>query len=762
MSASSDDRRVLPHPAPPFRGVIRETAEDSRSHFSPRVRAPQGAPNVLLVMTDDVGFAAASTFGGLIDTPTLDQLAEGGLVYNNFHTTAVCSPSRAALLTGRNHHAVGTGIIPEVATGFPGYNSEIPKNAATIASILKYNGYSTAMFGKHHNVPISQISTSGPFDNWPTSLGFEHFYGFIGSQTDQWAPALIQGTSRIRPPEGQHLDQLLADDLIRWLRNQKAAAPKQPFFAYLAPGTAHAPIQAPRAWIEKFQGRFDQGWNKAQEDIFARQKNAGIIPRTAQLNPLPAHISAWSDLTTDQRRIAARLMEVYAAQVAHFDHQFGRVIAELERMDELDNTLIIFIQGDNGASTQGGRLGTTNDLGALINRPPEPESWLLDSIDLLGGPDAKAHYPAGWAMAMNTPFRYAKRIASHLGGTRTGMVVSWRTHIQRTGGIRPQFQHLIDIAPTILEAAKLPPPEIVDGTPQQSLDGKSMMAGFNDTEAPAVPRVQYFEILGNRAIYANGWMASTTPPKAALAAAFNEPPPSPTAYQWELYNLRRDFSQSTDLARQNPEKLESLKKLWWKEARDNDVLPIDNSVTRARFTAEQRAHVPSRSRYTYWGPGVELERANVAPILNRSYSLNAHVIIPERAGQGVMTSVGSKFSGWSFFLKDGRPVVVEAFSDQPRHHFRLTADEVVTPGPAVIGYEVRYRADEPGVDVSLHINGRQVGSAYFPHRVRMVDQGESFAIGEDIGIPVATDYTDGGPFNGQIEKVHIDILDHLE
>ena len=758
QAQTMEERQVLPIATKPFAGKIGDTATTSMPAFPEKPKAPQGAPNVLLVMTDDVGFAGSSVFGGLIPTPNLDRLAKAGLRYNNFNTTAMCSPSRAALLTGRNHHAVGMGALPDFSTGYPGYLGEISKDAATVAEILKGNGYNTAMFGKHHDAPVSEVSMTGPFTNWPSSLGFEYFYGFMGSQTDQWAPALIRDTQRAVYKPGDHLDKMLADDAINWIHNQKAADPDRPFFIYLAPGSAHAPLQAPKDWIEKFKGKFDQGWDAAREQIFKQQKAAGIVPANTKLTARPDFVPAWSSLTADQKKAAARLMEVYAAQLAYQDDQFGRLVAELKRMGQLDNTLIIFVEGDNGASPEGGLHGTTNDTGALVNRPPEPDEWLVDSLDRMGGPNAHSHYPIGWAWAMNTPFRYFKRIGSHLGGIRNGMVLSWPAKIQATGGIRTQFSHLIDVAPTILEAATIPAPRQVNGIPQQPMDGTSLQYSFASAKTPEKSRSQYFELLTNRSIYQNGWMASTTPPPAGLEMAVNAGKHvEPTDYAWELYDLKTDFSQAHDLAAKHPEKLAELKEAWLKEARENKVLPLDNQLTPARVTAEIRARVPARSSYVYWGSGVDLERGNVAPILQKSYTLTASVTIPREGGKGVLAAVGDRFGGWSFYLKDGLPVVTEAYSDQPRHHFKLAGAERVPAGPAKIAYEVKYVPNSTAIDLTISVNDKKVGSGRFPNRIFMVDQGESFSVGRDLYAPVTDDYEGEGSFNGTIDKVQIDM-----
>ncbi|MGH6781064.1 MAG: arylsulfatase, partial [Sphingomonadaceae bacterium] len=506
---------ILPVPEAPFAGKIGETYADSVAAMPKPVRAPAGAPNVLLILTDDVGFAAASTFGGPVPTPSLDRLAARGLIYNRFHTTAMCSPTRASLLTGRNHHAVATGLITDLATGFPGYWATIPRSAATVAEILRQNGWNTGFFGKHHNVPGALTSAAGPFDLWPTGLGFEYFYGFVGGDTNQWRPKLYRGTT---PVEHRHhpdrtLDSDLSTDLIHWIHNQQAAAPDKPFFAYLAPGSAHAPHQAPADWIARFKGKFDQGWDRLREESFARQKALGIIPADTALTPRPEAVPAWDSLSPDERRVHARMMEVYAGMLAYQDAEIGRVLAELDRMGEAENTLVLFIEGDNGASAEGGPEGDSNEIGVLANGVREDTGWLLKLMPEMGGPESYQIFSAGWAWATNAPFAWTKQVASHLGGIRNGLVVSWPKGIAARG-IRSQFSHVTDIMPTILDATGVAMPRAVNGAEQQRVDGVSLTYSFADADAPERHRTQYFELMGNRGIYADGWFANTTPRRA--------------------------------------------------------------------------------------------------------------------------------------------------------------------------------------------------------------------------------------------------------
>ncbi len=554
-------QEVLPRPEPPFKGKIGRTTRDSKPDFPKEVQAPKGAPNILLVLTDDVGFAASSPFGGPIATPTFDRLAQSGLRYTQFHTTALCSPTRAALITGRNHHSIATGVIMEMATGYPGYNSLMPKSVGTIGQVLRENGYSTSWYGKNHNVPDWHSSQVGPFDLWPTGLGFDYFYGFLGGDTDQWHSALFENTRPIEAEEQRgdkptHFDQLMADKAIAWIRMQHAVAPAKPFFVYYAPGSAHAPHHAPKEWIAKFKGQFDQGWDKVREETFARQKRMGVIPASAKLTPRPKEIPAWDSLSADQKRLYARMMEVYTAALAYCDYQIGRVIDAIAALGELDNTLIIFIQGDNGASAEGTLQGTTNEVGTAGNGVEETLPYLLSMIDELGGPKTYNHYPVGWAHATDTPFQWTKQVASHFGGTRNGMVISWPARIKDKGAIRTQFHHVIDVVPTILEVTGLRFPAVLDGVKQKPIEGVSMAYSFDNPNAPSRRTTQYFELVGNRAIYDHGWMASTTPlrlPWVTFGAS-----PNPDDFKWELYNIAEDFSQAENLAAKNPAKLREL------------------------------------------------------------------------------------------------------------------------------------------------------------------------------------------------------------
>lgn len=745
---------ALPKSPEVFAGTIGRTYADSKPAMPQAARAPEGAPNVLLVLTDDVGFAASSTFGGPIPTPNLDRLASEGLRYNRFHTTAMCSPTRAALLTGRNHHAVGSGIVTDLAAGYPGYSGIMPKSAATVAEVLKLNGYSTAMFGKHHNVQPGASSEAGPFDQWPSGWGFEYFYGFVGAETNQFTPALYRGSSRVEAPEGVMLDQALIDDAIRWVHNQQAAAPGKPFFLYYAPGTAHAPHQAPKEWIAKFKGQFDSGWDRMRDETFARQERLGIVPANTQLTPRPPGIPVWKTISPGLKQTTARMMEVYAAMLAHQDHQFGRLIDELARMGELENTLVLFIEGDNGASAEGQVFGHTNPMGNFANGAAETEAEQLAMLDEFGGSNTNQNWAAGWAWATNTPFRWTKQIASHLGGMRNGLVVSWPARIEARG-LRAQFHHVIDIAPTILEAAGLPQPAMVNGVPQQRVDGVSMVYSFGSATAPGRRTTQYFEMMGNRAIYHEGWMASTSPTRATWLTEPLAVKASPADYDWELYDLERDFSQARNLAARNPRKLAELRALFEQEAERNDVYPLDDRLDLPRFAGAVALGPKPRPSYVYWGKDVSVP-AELAPTFRGSFTLTAE--IDTSAGDsGVLAALGGKFAGWSFYLKEGRPVVLMAGAHRPDRVYRVEAGEPVPRGASMVRYEFVSEGLGRGGLMRISIDGHEVGQGRIERTiVRTVEMTDTFDIGFDGDTPVTDDYEGEGRFEGEIRKLTVE------
>lgn len=751
QGAGDVDRRVLPVQQSPFRGRIGATHEASRPDYAPPVRAPAGAPNVLLIMTDDVGFGATGTFGGATPTPNLDRLAARGLRYTRFHTTAMCSPTRAALLTGRNPHTVGTGYLADGNAGYPGYNGEIPRSAATIAKTLRLNGYNTAMIGKHHNVPGGQKSAAGPFDLWPTGLGFEHFYGFLGGDTDQWRPLLYRNTERVQdtPRAGETLDHLFVEDAVSWLHTQKAAAPDKPFFLYLAPGTAHAPHQAPAEWIAKFKGQFDGGWDQLRGETLKRQIALGVAPRGAKLTPRPEAIPAWSSLSATEQAANARMMEVFAGMLAYQDAQIGRLLDELDRMGQADNTLVIFIQGDNGGSAEGGVSGSMNEIGTMANGVVETAQSKAAMMDRMGGPGTYQLFPVGWAWATNSPFQWTKQVASHLGGTRNGMVVSWPARIREQGEVRSTFAHVVDIAPTILEAAGLPAPVTVEGAAQQPIDGHSMVDSFA-SDTPEKPRTQYFELAGSRAIYKDGWFANTTPGRLPWQLSGGSTPISD--YGWELYDLRKDFSQSTNLAAKEPERLAQMKALWASEAERSQVFPLDDRLGgRALGSREPK----QRKQFVYWSGGLTLPASDGPPFGFGSFSLTADIVVPEAGASGVLLANGSQFAGWSFFLDKGRPAMTHAVSIQPGGQFRVAATKAVSPGPAQIRYDYESRGLMRGGAVRISVNGELVAEGDIARSALVVANGD-LETGQDRGEPV-TNYADGADFSGAIRKISVDL-----
>ena len=750
--------KVLPPPAPAFRGTINLRAKDSIPDFPQPMQAPKGAPNVLLILLDDVGFGASSAFGGPCQTPVLEALAKRGLRYTQFHTTALCSPTRAALITGRNHHAVHSAAITEAATGFPGYDSVMQKDTATVAEVLKLNAWNTAWFGKNHNVPDWQTSQAGPFDLWPTGLGFEHFFGFIGGDTHQWRPAAIEGTKPVEPyldnPD-YHFDDDLADRAVKWIRTQQAVAPEKPFFLYYAPGATHAPHHPRKEWVKKYAGTFDAGWDAIREETLARQKKLGIVPADTKLVPLAPGIPAWSSLTAEQKKVYARMMEVYAGFLEQTDHNAGRVIDAIEEAGELDNTLILFIVGDNGASAEGSAQGLLNEM-TFFNGVKEDPAKVLARVDDIGSWQTYNHYPIGWAHAMCTPFQWTKQIASHYGGTRNGLVISWPKGIAESGGIRTQWHHVIDVVPTIYEACGVTPPEVVNGIGQKAIDGVSMSYSFADAAAPSRRTTQYFEMIGNRAIYHDGWVACTTPPV---------PPWDPGAaevdaidgYQWELYHTDADFSQSENLAASHPEKLRDLQLLFYTEAARHDVLPIDNSKTARLDPAIRPSLTRGRTKFTY-GDGMTRIPEGASPNLkNTSFRITADVDVEEKAS-GMIITQGGLFGGMGLFLRDGRPVYHSNFVDIA--HTEIAGREPLSPGRHVVA--LRFAYDGGGIGkggmATLEVDGKPVAEGRIERTIPIrVTLDESLDVGEDTGTPVTTSYDVPFRFDGKVDRVVIDL-----
>ena len=760
--AEDFNRSMLPIPDQPFKGKIGLRAGDSVKDFPKEVKAPEDAPNVLLILTDDVGFGASSTFGGPIPTPTMDRIANEGIRFNQFHTTALCSPTRAALLTGRNHHSVSTGGIMEIGVGYPGYNTLISQSKRGLGDILKLNGYNTAWFGKNHNVPDWHTSQAGPFDLWPIGLGFEYFYGFIGGDTSQWAPAIVENTRPIEPPHDDpdyNFDEDMADKAIAWLRMQKAVAPNKPFFAYYAPGTAHAPHHAPKAWIEKFKGRFDLGWDKQREQTFAKQKEMGIIPTNTELTVRSPGIDAWDSLNADQKKLFARMMEVYAGALSHADHQMGRIIDAIEEMGELDNTLVIYIQGDNGASAEGSPQGLLNEM-TFFNNIPEKFEEVLGRMDELGGPTTFNHYPIGWAHAMDTPFQWTKQIASHFGGTRNALAISWPKRIKAKGEVRSQFHHVIDILPTVLEAAGLEAPTLVYGVQQAPIEGVSMAYAFADAAAPSERTTQYFEMFANRAIYDDGWVATTTPtsPPWVSVAVATDPI---DGFDWELYNVAQDFSQSQNLAESNPEKLRELQRLFYIEAVKYDVLPLDNTKVERLDVNNRPSNIRGLSEFTYYDGMIRIPEGSAPDLKNKSFGISAVVEIPEDGAEGVLMTQGGRFAGVGLYVLDSRPVFHYNLAGVER--YKVAGPDKLEPGRHVVTLDFVYDGGGVGKggQATLTVDGREVASEKFPQTIAFrISMDETLDIGEDTGTPVSEDYHVPFNFTGKLEKVTINITDH--
>lgn len=724
--------------------------------------APEGAPNVVVVLLDDVGFGAASTFGGPAETPALDALAEEGLRYNRFHTTGICSPTRASLLTGHDPHAAGVGTVLNSANDRRGYEGVLRPETAVVAEVLRQQGYSTAAFGKWHLTPDWEVSPAGPFDRWPTGAGFETFYGFLGGETDQYDPVLYSGTTPIQRPdrENYHLTEDLVDQAIAWMQMQESVTPDRPFFLYLATGATHAPLQAPREWLERYRGRFDQGWDAMREEIFARQKKLGVIPEDAELTPRPDELMAWDRLSAAEQRVAARLMEAYAAFLAHTDAQVGRLVQSLKDSGQYDNTLFVYIVGDNGSSAEGGPQGAISYMGPLQGLAESTEHQ-LSRLEDIGLPDSYAQYPAGWAWALTTPFQWVKQVASHLGATRNPMVVTWPRTISDAGGLRSQFAHVNDIVPTILDAAGIEPPREVGGVRQRPMDGRSLLPSFLDADAPEHRRTQYFEVHGHRALYHDGWMASAYHGRVPWSVGLPEEPRPMEEDRWELYHLDEDFSQARDLAEQDPARLKALKKRFDREARRVGILPLHNALD--RLGVGLPSLVEGRQEFVYYPGTSGLAETNAPPMLNRSWTLRAELEAGDGA-QGVVAAVGGRPAGWSLYLDaEGRPVFEYRSFEADRLRLRGTRP---LAGRQTVTVEFDYDGGgyAQGADLQLKVGDEVVDEgrlAATPPAFFSID--ETFDIGIDRGSP-AGDYPADAPLGhpfvgGLIEAVHIQLAD---
>jgi arylsulfatase len=767
----------LPPPDPKFGGVIKDNALQSKAWWAPRAVPPKGAPNVLLIMTDDVGFAAPSTFGGVIPTPALDRIAKAGLRYTQFHSTALCSPTRAALITGRNHHSAGFGVVSEQATGFPGYNSIIAKDKATIGRILKDNGFATSWFGKDHNTPTFSASQVGPFDQWPIGMGFDYFYGFVGGDTSQWQPNLFRNMTQIYPYVGKpgwNLTTAQADDAIDWLNRINQIDPGKPFFCYYVPGGTHAPHHATPEWIKKISDLhlFDEGWNKLRETIFANQKRLGVIPQDAKMTPWPDKLlKQWEQLTADEKKLFIRQVDVYAAYLAYTDHEIGRVIQAVEDMGKLDNTLIIYISGDNGSSAEGTLIGTPNEVAQFNGFEFPVEAQLKIFYDVWGSDKTYNHMAVPWTWAFDTPFSWTKQVASHFGGTRQGMCVAWPGHIKDAGGIRNQFHHVIDVVPTILEVSGIPQPELVDGIRQSPIEGVSFAYTFDaaNAKAPSRHKTQYFEMMGDHAIYHEGWIASTKvvrPPWEVFGAVNPDPLNNCT---WELYDLSKDWTQDEDVAAKYPAKVQEMKQLFLAEAKKYQVLPLDASV--ATRLAQPRPNITAgRSEFVYTRPMTGLPQGDSPLLLNCSYTITADIDVPGGGAEGMLLTSGGRFGGYGFYLLKGKPVFLWNLVDAKR--VRWEGPEALAAGKHSVEFDFKYDGLGAGTLAfnnlgglgrsgagTLKVDGKQVATQKMERTLPIILQwDESFDIGSDTGTPVCDeDYQCPFPLTAKLNKLTVKI-----
>ncbi len=834
-ATTSIDGKQLPPPPAKFGGVIKEEAKDSTPWWPPRIVPPKGAPNVLLIMTDDQGYGVSGTFGGVIPTPALDRIAKAGLRYTQFHSTALCSPTRAALITGRNHHSVGFGVIGELSTGYPGYDSIIGPESATIGEILKENGYATSWFGKNHNTPSFQYSSAaGPFEQWPSGMGFQYFYGFMGGETDQWTPYLFRDHTQIFPWVGKkdyNLITDMADDAIRYMNELNAAAPDKPFFVYYVPGGSHSPHQPKQEWIDKFKGKFDMGWEKLRDQIYENQKRLGVIPANTTLTPWPdgqaayggAKLPRWDSLGAVEKKMYAREAEVYAGYTAYTDYEIGRVIQNVEDMGKLDNTLIIYIVGDNGTSAEGSLYGTFNQMTAYNGILDDPAVKAVKAMDMLhytdwGSDKTYPHMSVAWSWAFDTPFKWTKQVASHFGGTRQGLAVSWPGHIKDVGTIRTQFHHMIDIVPTILEAAGIPAPDTVNGIKQKPIEGVSMLYTFDsaNANAPSKRDTQYFEMVGNRAIYHDGWIAATTPPSPSWELGTGKMP-ALKDYHWELYNISQDYSEFNDLAASNPAKLKELQALFLSEAAKYQVLPLDNSGF-VRLLAPKPSAVAGRTEFTYTGVNSGIPFGNAPSLLDRDYTITANITVPDGGAEGVIATLGGRYGGYALLLSHsfnwwlksdlfkkiglallvlglllvwlgkngiwkkrfgyaflfiaalgllavfatdlfgigkGRPVFVYNFLDLER--FRWAGLSGLSAGKHTIVFDFKYDGPGPakGGTGVLSVDGKEVARKTIEHTIPLLmTVDETFDIGLDTRTPVDFTYEVPFRFTGTIDKLN--------
>jgi arylsulfatase A-like enzyme len=761
-------RSHLPMPNTEKPKFIAYDAKDPDSKFPPipQLRPPQGAPNVLVILIDDAGFGSSSAFGGPCATPNAEKLAAGGLKFNRFHTTALCSPTRQALLTGRNHHSCGMGGITEIATGAPGYCSVLPNSMAPLAKTLKLNGYNTAQFGKCHEVPVWQTSPVGPFDAWPTGGGgFEYFYGFIGGEANQWYPTLYEGTTPVEPKktpeEGYHLVEDMTDKAMNWIAQQKALASDKPFFIYFAPGATHAPHHVPKEWADKYKGKFDQGWDKLREETLARQKKLGVVPQDCQLTAPNKELPAWKDMPEAFKPFLRREAEVYAGFMEYTDYHVGRMLDGLKKLGIFEDTLVYYIIGDNGASAEGGVNGCFNEMSYFNGLQAfETPEYLNERIDKLGGPESYNHYSSAWAHAMNTPYQWTKQVASHFGGTRNGTIVSWPKGIKAKGEIRSQFSHVIDVAPTVLEAAGIPQPVSVDGIAQDPIEGTSMLYAFNDAKAADQHETQYFEMFGNRGIYHKGWTAVTK--HRTPWAALNAKVPAFDDDVWELYDTTQDWSQAKDLSKENPQKLHELQRLWLIEACRYKVLPLDDRMME-KFnpdTAGRPVLIKGKNQMLFGGMG-RLSENCVLNIKNKSHSVTAEIVVPEKGAEGVIIAQGANIGGWSLYAKDGK--LKYCYNWSGMKHFIVGSDKAIPAGQHQVRMEFAYAGGGMGKGgkTTLLIDGKKVGEGEIGATLATVfSADDGLDVGEDSGAPVSPEYKSGdNRFNGTVKGILLSIAD---
>lgn len=751
------DRTHLPLQLSPFKGKIGKTYKESEADWQSPVAAPEGAPNIIVILLDDVGFGQTSTFGGLIPTPNLDKLASEGLKFNRFHTTAICGPTRAALLTGRNHHECGSGFLMEWATGFPSYSTMIPKNTATVGEILKDNGYATWWFGKNHNTPDWESTIAGPFDRWPTGMGFEYFYGFIAGETHQYYPIVFENTSPVEPDktpdEGYHFMTDMTDRAIERLKFSKSVAPDKPYFMYFAPGAMHAPHHVTAKWREQFQDKFDMGWDEYREIVFKNQLERGIIPPGTKLTERPDWIPAWDSLTQEQKDVYSAFMENYAGYFAFTDHEVGRLLDTVKELPGADNTMVIYIVGDNGASSEGGPDGTFNEIMNLNGIPTKLED-VVANLDKLGGPETEPHYPMGWAWAGNTPFQWVKQVASHLGGTRNPMVISWPARIKHAPKPRDAFLHVVDVVPTILEAVNVPMPETVNGISQKPMSGKSFLACFTDPQFEGRPQ-QYFEIFSNRSFYANGWKANaqhTFPWRQDFA------PGNWDNDQWELYNLNEDFSEANDLAGSMPDKLNELKALFDKAAQEHDIYPLDDRGAGRLAIAKPPVpgSNPNATKFTYFPGATRIAEPAGPPMKNRSWTMTANINTNGQETDGVVVAFGGMAAGLVLYVDGGIPVFDYNFFEK---HTTLKGEKRLPSGEVTLEVDFDYQGEKPGgpAEITLKVNGEKVAAGKMEATVGGRFGADTFGVGVDTGQPVTTDYQPPFAFTGEIEKVVIEV-----